>query len=389
MLYMRLCEKIVSRYGGDTEAARRETWGTVGSLTGIGANLLLSFIKFAVGLSTGSVAVTADAANNLSDAGGSIMSLASVRLANRHETDSNPFGFGRMEYLGALGVGVLIVIMGIELFRSGIEGIIHPEAAAFSWLSLGLMGFSILVKVWLFFVYRRIGKPIKNTALLAAAKDSLSDCIATAAVIISMLLSKLLGWHVDGYIGLLVSLLVFYAGFEVLRDTANRLLGGKPDHELGDRLIARVKSYPYVQGVHDFVMHDYGPGRCMASIHVEVPADGSLVAMHEVIDQMERDIYAEFHVPLCVHMDPVAEPDAYIKAAEDALRDFLAQYDPPMTLHDFRFVPGEKQTNLIFDVDAPPSFRNQNLLDTQLKAKARELDKRFNCVIRFDTNYYN
>ena len=389
MLYTRLCEKIVSRHGGDTEASRREAWGTVGSLTGIAANLLLSLIKFAVGLSTGSVAATADAANNLSDAGGSIMSLASVRLANRHETDSNPFGFGRMEYLGALGVGVLIVIMGIELFRSGIEGILHPEAAAFSWLSLGLMGFSILVKVWLYFVYRRIGKPIQNTALLAAAKDSLSDWIATGAVIVSMLLEKCFGWQVDGYIGLLVSLLVFYAGFEVLRDTVNRLLGGKPDHELGDRLIARVKSYPYVQGVHDFVMHDYGPGRCMASIHVEVPADGSLVAMHEVIDQMERDIYAEFHVPLCVHMDPVAEPDAHIKAAEDALRAYLAQYDPPMTLHDFRFVPGEKQTNLIFDVDAPPSFRGQAALGEQLKAQARALDARFHCIIRFDTNYYN
>ena len=204
-----------------------------------------------------------------------------------------------------------------------------------------------------------------------------------------MLLNKCLGWQVDGYIGLLVSLLVFYAGFEVLRDTVNRLLGGKPDHELGDRLIARVKSYPYVQGVHDFVMHDYGPGRCMASIHVEVPADGSLVAMHEVIDQMERDIYAEFHVPLCVHMDPVAEPDAHIKAAEDALRAYLAQYDPPMTLHDFRFVPGEKQTNLIFDVDAPPSFRGQVTLGEQLKAQAQALDARFHCIIRFDTNYYS
>lgn len=205
-----MCEKIVSRHAATPRAAARPGRGA-GRLHGIAANLLLSLIKFAVGLSTGSVAATADAANNLSDAGGSIMSLASVRLANRHETDSNPFGFGRMEYLGALGVGVLIVIMGIELFRSGIEGILHPEAAAFSWLSLGLMGFSILVKVWLYFVYRRIGKPIQNTALLAAAKDSLSDCIATGAVIVSMLLEKCFGWQVDGYIGLLVSLLVFYA----------------------------------------------------------------------------------------------------------------------------------------------------------------------------------
>lgn len=389
MLYDRICQKIIDRKAGASDADRREAWGTLGSVTGIGANLVLCAVKFGVGLSSGSVAVTADAANNLSDAGGSIMSLLSVRLANRHETNKNPFGFGRMEYLGALGVGILIIVMALELFRSGVEGILHPQAVAFSWLSMGLMLFSVAVKVWLFFVYRRIGTPIQSAALLAAAKDSLSDCAATGAVILSMLLSRFFSLHADGYIGVVVSLLVFYAGFGVLRDTVNRLLGGKPDHELGDRLIARVLSYEYVQGVHDFVMHDYGPGRCMASIHVEVPASGSLIAMHEVIDRMERDIYEEFHVPLCVHMDPVAEPDESIKAAEAALRAYLAAYNPPMTLHDFRTVPGDMQTNLIFDVDTPPDFRNQAQLEAQLCQKAREMDARYACVIRFDTDYYH
>lgn len=389
MLYDRICQKIIDRKAGASDADRREAWGTLGSVTGIGANLLLCAVKFGVGLSSGSVAVTADAANNLSDAGGSIMSLLSVRLANRHETNKNPFGFGRMEYLGALGVGILIIIMALELFRSGIEGILQPQAVVFSWLSLGLMLFSVAVKVWLFFVYRHIGTPIQSASLLAAAKDSLSDCIATGAVIISMLLSRFFSLHADGYIGVVVSLLVFYAGFGVLRDTVNRLLGGQPDHELGDRLIARVMSYEYVQGVHDFVMHDYGPGRCMASIHVEVPSDGSLIAMHEVIDRMERDIYEEFHVPLCVHMDPVAEPDEHVKAAEAALRAYLAAYDPPMTLHDFRTVPGDTQTNLIFDVDTPPDFRDQAQLEAQLCQQARALDARYACVIRFDTDYYH
>lgn len=389
MLYDRICQRIIDRKAGASDADRREAWGTLGSVTGIGANLLLCAVKFAVGLSSGSVAVTADAANNLSDAGGSIMSLLSVRLANRHETNKNPFGFGRMEYLGALGVGILIIIMALELFRSGIEGILQPQAVVFSWLSLGLMLFSVAVKVWLFFVYRRIGTPIQSASLLAAAKDSLSDCAATGAVIFSMLLSRFFSLHADGYIGVVVSLLVFYAGFGVLRDTVNRLLGGKPDHELGDRLIARVMSYDYVQGVHDFVMHDYGPGRCMASIHVEVPSDGSLIAMHEVIDRMERDIYEEFHVPLCVHMDPVAEPDEHVKAAEAALRAYLAAYDPPMTLHDFRTVPGDTQTNLIFDVDTPPDFRDQAQLEAQLCQQAHALDARYACVIRFDTDYYH
>lgn len=388
MLY-EFCEKMIARRVKDDEQERRAAWGTLGSLTGIGVNLVLALVKFLVGILSGSVAATADAVNNLSDAGGSVMSLLSVRIAKRHETDKNPFGFGRMEYIGALGVGLLILLMGFELLKSGISGIFHPEEVVFSYLSLALLIVSVLCKVWLYFAYCRIGKPIHNTALLAAAKDSLSDCIATGAVILSMLVTRLFGWNIDGYIGVAVSLLVLRAGYEVISDTVNRLLGGKPDKELGDRIIARVKTYQYVQDIHDFVMHDYGPGRCMASIHVEVPANGDLIAMHEEIDRMERDIFAELHVPLCVHMDPVAEPDESVRRAENALRDFLAAYQPPMKLHDFRTVPGEKQINLVFDVDTPPSFRNIQQLSEGIDACARALDERYKCVVHFDKDYYH
>lgn len=385
-LYCRLCGRLMKNRAGDADRAR---WGTLGAATGIAANLLLSAVKIAVGLLTGSVAATADGANNLSDAGGSLVSLAAVRLARKRETSRNPFGFGRMEYLGALGVGILIAVMGVELLISGVKGILNPAEVGFSWLSLGLLGASVLVKVWLYAVYRDIGGRTKNMALLAAAKDSLSDCAATGAVMLSMLAANFLHVAIDGYAGVLVSLFVLRAGYGVLRDTVSSLLGGKPDKELGDQIISRVLSYPYVQGVHDFVMHDYGPGRCMASIHAEVPADGDLVAMHEVIDRMERDIEQALHVPLCVHIDPVCALSKSAAAARDALSAFLAQYDPPVRMHDFRVVPGEEQINLIFDAVPPPGFAHEDKLLADIAAKAKTLDARYACVVHVDKDYYH
>ena len=389
MIYYQLLKKAIDKRSYPDDSARRAAWGTAGSSTGIVVNVLLAAVKFLVGTLSGSVSATADAVNNLSDAGGSLMSLISVRIAGHRETAKNPFGFGRMEYIGALGVGALILMMGFDLLKSGVMSIISPEAVAFSWLSLILLCLSVLGKIWLYRAYVAIGKPIQNTALLAAAKDSLSDCIATSAVIISMLLSRFAGWKIDGVIGVLVSLLILKAGYDVLSDTVTRLLGGAADKELGSKIIERVKSYPYVQDIHDFIMHDYGPGRCMASIHVEVPADGNLVAMHEVIDRMERDIHDELHVPLCVHMDPVVESDESTDSVKRMLREYLAVLNPPMHMHDFRVVPGENQINLIFDVVLPPAYDKPEELEKQLSVIARGMDSRYHCVIHFDKDYYH
>lgn len=385
-LYSRLCAKLINKRVAD--AAARAAWGAVGTVTGIAVNLLLALVKFLVGMASGSVAAVADAANNLSDAGGSLMALLALRLSRRHETERNPFGFGRMEYLGALGVGVLIAVMGVELLISGVKGILSPQMVAFSWLALGLLGASVLAKLWLYFVYRDIGASTKNAALLAAAKDSLSDCAATGAVIAGMLAAKFWGVAADGYIGVAVSLLVLRAGYGVLADTVSRLLGGKPDKELGDEIIRRVLSYQPVLGVHDFVMHDYGPGRCMASIHAEVPSDGDFVAIHEVIDRMERDIARDLRVPLCIHMDPIAPLDKQAEAARDALSAFLAAYSPPMKMHDFRMVPGEDAVNLIFDVAVPPALHDEQRLLRELRERAKGIDGRYACVIHIDKEYY-
>ncbi len=387
--YYNLCKKHIHHRFGASEQKTRDAWGMVGSLTGIVVNFLLAAIKFIAGILSGSVAAVADAANNLSDAGGSFISLLAVRLSARRETENNPFGFGRMEYLGTLGVGLIILFMGVELFKSGIDSILHPEAIVFSWLTFVMLVVSVLGKLWLYVIYRKIALPIQNTTLLAAAKDSLSDCISTLAVILSMLCSHFFGLKIDGVVGLLVSLLVLKAGWDVLSDTVSRLLGGKPDKELGDRIIERVLQYDYVQGVHDFVMHDYGPGRCMASIHVEVPSDGNLIAMHEVIDRMERDIDEEMHIPLCVHMDPVTKLSAEEKQVERLISDFLAAYEPPLKMHDFRVVPGKKRINLIFDIVTPPGFQHEEKLMDEICAYARSIDERYACVVHCDKDYYH
>ena len=386
--YYNLCEKHIRNKFGANEQKTRDAWGTVGSLTGIVVNFLLAAIKLVAGMLSGSVAAVADAANNLSDAGGSFISLLAVRLSSRRETKNNPFGFGRMEYLGTLGLGLLILFMGVELFKSGIAGILHPEAVVFSVFTLIMLCVSVLGKLWLYVIYRKIALPIHSSTLMAAAKDSLSDCISTLAVILSMLCSHFFGLKIDGVVGLLVSLLVLKAGWEVLSDTVMQLLGGKPDTELGDRIIERVMQYDYVQDVHDFVMHDYGPGRCMASIHVEVPATGDLIAMHEVIDRMERDIDEEMHIPLCVHMDPVTTLTEEERRTEQAISDFLAAYNPPLKMHDFRVVPGQKRINLIFDIVTPPGFSGENKLMDETRAFARSIDERYECVMHCDKDYY-
>ena len=383
------CEKLIRRKHGDNEARVRAAWGTVGSVTGIVVNILLAAAKLFIGLISGSVAAVADAANNLSDAGGSVMSLLAVRLSGKRETANNPFGYGRMEYLGALGVGVLILMMGIELLKSGVQSILHPENVVFSLLSLIILIGSVLGKLWLYLTYRKIALPIKNSALLAAAQDSLSDCVATLAVILSMLASHFFGWKIDGVIGVIVSLLVLKAGYDVLSDTVTQLLGGKPDRELGDKIIERVLRYEYVQGMHDFVMHDYGPGRCMASIHVEVPADGNLVLMHEVIDRMEREIHDELHVPLCVHLDPVMTLTSEETKTKQIISSFLAVQNPPLKLHDFRVVPGNKQINLIFDIVVPPGYQHEEQLLTGICTLARSIDERYRCVVHCDKDYYH
>lgn len=367
----------------------REAYGTLGSVTGMALNLLLSLAKILLGFITGSVAVTADGVNNLSDAGGSLITLVAVRMAQKPQDEEHPFGHGRIEYLGALGVGILIGVFGLELLKSGVEGILHPQTAGFSWLSVGILLAGVLVKLWMWRFYGVLGRKTENPTLLAAAQDSLSDVLATSAVALSAVAALLFQWPIDGYVGTLVSLLVLKAAWEVLRDTVTRLLGSAPDREKGDQILEMLLRYPGVLGAHDLVLHDYGPGRAMASVHAEVAADSDLVAIHEVIDSAEREISQKLSIPICIHMDPILTHDEKTETARAQMAEYLASLTPPLKLHDFRRVPGDKNINLVFDVLLPPQEQQLDALRDGICAHARTLDPRYQCVIHFDRDYFN
>ena len=358
----------------------REAYGTLGSVTGMALNLALSIMKMLLGLLTGSVAVTADGVNNLSDAGGGLIALIAVRMAQKPRDAGHPFGHGRIEYLGALCVGVLIAVFGLELLKSGVEGIISPAPAAFSALTVGLLAAGILVKLWMWRFYRTLGTRTDNPTLLAAAQDSLSDVLASGAVALSALAGLSFGWPVD--------VLVLRAAWGVLRDTVSRLLGGPPNRELGHRIVEMLLEKPGILGVHDLVLHDYGPGRSMASVHAEVAADSDLVAIHEVIDAAEREITDTLGIPICIHMDPILTHDEKTEQARAQMADYLSSLTPPLQLHDFRRVPGDKNINLIFDVLLPPEERELEALRDGICAHARTLDPRYRCVIHFDRDYF-
>ncbi|MBR4080799.1 MAG: cation transporter [Clostridia bacterium] len=384
-----LMNRFVHEADDAGDPAVREKLGTLGSGVGVGVNLLLAAMKFLVGVITGSVAVTADAANNLSDAGGSIVSLISMRLASKPVDPEHPYGHGRMEYIGALGVGVLILLMAVELFKGGVASILHPEALAFGWVPFVILVVSMGMKFWLYTFYKRVGGKIDSSALLAAAKDSLSDVLATGAVAASMLIGHFTGIPVDGWMGLIVAFLVLKAGIDVCRDTIDSLLGGKPDPELGRQIIDLLMTYENVLGTHDLMIHDYGPGCCVASIHAEVPADGNILDIHEMIDRAEREIGEKLNVPICIHMDPVVTGDEETDRVKDAMVEVLKEIDERLMLHDFRRVPGEKQINLIFDVVVPAGYPRCDEVREKLRVAAVDIDLRHRCVIQFDVDYYH
>ncbi len=382
-----LVRKFVRDYDKTEELEVRESYGTLGSCVGILLNLLLAAAKYLMGVLSGSLAITADAANNFSDAAGSIVALISVRMANKPVDEEHPFGHGRMEYIGALGVGALIVLMGVSLLRDGINAIITPGELQISWLVVGILAVSIAAKLWLFFFYRKIGRTISNNTLLAASKDSISDVLATSAVLLSLILQYALGWRIDGWIGVLVALVVLKAGYEVCRDTVGSLLGGKPDPEKSRRLRELLMKYDGILGVHDLVVHDYGPGRCFASVHAEVSEKCDIVSIHEIIDTAEREIGEKLRMPICIHMDPIATDDEETNEVRGKLAEYLRSFDPALTLHDFRLVHGQDNINLIFDCVLPAGYKRRAELLENLKAYAFTLDERYRLVVQFDTDF--
>jgi len=385
----RLAKRLLRPGESPRDQAVRKRLGTIGSGVGVGVNALLVALKLFVGSVTGSVAVVADAVNNLSDAAGSVVSLVSMRMAQKPVDRDHPFGHGRAEYLGALAVGVLILVMGVEMMKTGVQSIMNPMPLSLNIISFVLLVLSVLIKGGLYVFYTGVGRLIDFSSLIAAGKDSLSDMLATAAVAVSTVIAMIWDIPIDGFMGAAVALLVLKAGFDVVREMLDNLLGGRPDPELGREIIRRLMTYENILGAHDLLIHDYGPGRCFASVHAEVPADGNLLQLHEVIDCAEHEIGEALGVPLCIHMDPIVTGDAETDAACAHLNAALKKLDEELMLHDMRMVPGENRTNLVFDVVIPAGYQDtQRVLDA-MNAAARELDPRYVCVIHFDIDYYH
>lgn len=366
----------------------RSAYGKLCGAVGIVLNILLFAGKFIAGLLSHSIAITADAFNNLSDAGSSVMTLAGFKLAEQKPDSDHPFGHGRMEYLSGLAVSGIIVIMAFELLKDSVDKIFHPADIEVSPVILGILIASILVKVYMAFYNFRIAKHIDSAALRATGTDSLSDCVSTAVILVATLVGYYTDLHIDGFCGVAVGLLIFWAGISAARDTLNPLLGQAPDEEFVEQIEQRVLDFDpeSVVGVHDLIVHDYGPGRRVISLHAEVPAEGSMVALHDVIDNIEHELREEFGCLTTIHMDPVATKDERVLALKAQCKEIIRDIDGSLSLHDFRVVLGESHTNLIFDVVVPYGFK---LTDLELLSVIQEriweqIGKNYYTVIQID-----
>lgn len=366
----------------------RRAWGSLCGFMGIALNLLLFAGKLAAGALSGSIAVTADAFNNLSDAGSSVVTLLGFRLAGKKPDADHPFGHGRMEYVSGLAVAGLILLMGAELAKSSVEKILRPESVSFSWLAAAILLVSIGVKVYMYLYNKAVGKKIRSAAMAATASDSLSDTAATAAVLLAMLVGHWSGVQLDGWTGLLVALFILWSAVQAARDTISPLLGQSPDPLLVKEIEELVMAHDAVVGVHDLVVHDYGPGRRIISLHAEVPADGQVLALHDVIDNIEAELSRKLHCEAVIHMDPVVVGDPQVDALHEKVAALVRTIDPRITIHDFRIVPGATHTNLIFDAVIP---FDEQLTRPQVAAQicqlVQGLDGRYRAVVKIENSY--
>jgi len=366
----------------------RERYGKISSFVGIFVNVFLFAIKLFVGRLFHSVAVTADAVNNLSDAGSSVISLVSFKLAGMPADKEHPFGHERIEYLASSVVGFLIIMLGVELLKTSFEKILHPDEIVFSMLTVGVLLFSIVVKFFLYFFNIRLGKRFNSSVMKATAVDSLSDVLATSSVLLSTVVSPLIGLQLDGYMGVAVSILIMISGINILREMLDTLLGEKPAAELVERIENAIKKYDGVLGVHDLVIHSYGPRRFFATAHVEVDAKNDVLASHDLIDNIEREVEEQLNIHLVLHMDPLTMDDPDVNRWREMTKEIVAEVNESLSMHDFRVVKGVTHTNLIFDVVVPYQCqKNDRQVIEEITQKIQAQGENLFPVITIDRSY--
>ena len=377
---------VITTHADTSDPGVRRAYGVLCGAVGIFLNVLLFAAKYLAGTLTGSIAIVADAFNNLSDAGSSIITLLGFKLAAKKPDRDHPYGHGRFECIAGLVVSFVILMMGFDLAKSSVNKIFHPEAEDFSIQSNCILIGSILVKLYMSLYNRAVGKRINSAAVLATATDSISDVCATTMVLAATLIARFTGVNIDGWAGAIVSLVILWAGYNAAKDTIDPLLGQAPDPEFVQRIADIVNRYPEVVGIHDLAVHDYGAGRVMISLHAEVPSSGDIMALHDVIDTIERDLQDELNCSAVIHMDPISTDDALITSTRELLKNRIHEaISPDVSIHDFRMVPGPTHTNVIFDAVVPYEFpQSDEQVREEISKLVRALEGDYFAVVTID-----
>ncbi len=363
----------------------RGKYAALGGFTGIILNVLLFAGKLVMGLISRSVAIIADAFNNISDAGSSVVALIGFRLANKPVDKEHPLGHGRLEYVTGFIVDMLIILVGFELLTSSVDKILHPQLPTVGTITLIILSVAILVKIWLFFFYRKIANTINSSPLKAAAFDSLSDCIATTLVLVSSIVARAWGWRIDGYVGILVAAFILFTGAKAAKETIDLLLGSTPDPEFVQAIYDFAKEYPLIIGIHDVMVHDYGPGRQIVSFHAEINSEENINIAHEEVDKMERDMHEAFGCIVTIHLDPLVMNDPLVNEMHDVAVAAAKEVNPCFSIHDFRMTRGETNVNLIFDLLLPVDCKMQaEEAENLVGEKIRQQKPNCFCVIRVE-----
>lgn len=384
-----LIRTFVKDYKNTVNREVRQRYGYLSGFTGIISNIILFFLKISIGLYLNSIAVMADAFNNLSDVGSSVVTIFGFMMSGKPADKEHPFGHGRFEYIAAMVVSFMVMLVGFEFVQSSINKIIDPDVLKFDIFTFILLLSSIVVKIWLAFFNRKIGRTIGSKVMEATAFDSLSDVAATSVVALSLLASRWIAVPIDGYVGLAVSIFILYNGYNLIKETLNPLLGEAPDENLVKSIIEKTLSYKGVIGIHDLIVHNYGPGRIVASIHAEMPYSMDIMEAHDIIDQAEKEISEELGLHLVIHMDPINTDDEVVQNAKAQVIDILKDFPQDLSIHDFRVVGNEKHMNVIFDMVVPYGFKekDEKVLVEEVKQAIKKRHPNYDAIITIDRQY--
>ena len=382
---------LIKLFIKDNDVSNLETrgkYGMLSSATGIVVNILLSIVKLVIGIIANSISIISDALNNITDVGSSVVTMIGFKISQKKIDKDHPWGHGRMEYITAFIVDIIILMVGFELLKSSIDKIIHPDLPAVNNVTIIILVIAVLTKLWLFLFYKKIAKMIDSNAIKGNAYDSISDSISTLVVLISAVVAKLCGVSIDGYASLIVSVFILFTGYKAIKETVDLLLGMKPDPEFIKDIEDEAKKYEMISGIHDIMVHDYGPGRKIVSFHAEVPADGDICKVHDIIDQMEQDLFEKFNCITTIHMDPIVVDNKEINDMRDFTEKIVKELNSEFSIHDFRMTDGGKRVNLIFDLVVPrdKEYDKEEIIKN-VQQKIHEKDNKYFAVIKVETSY--